>query len=84
MGLRVRGSSVGAHERPQNPLCQAILSQEAYGVLPLHSNRIDCCLLRWERTEFVLTDHDASFAFASSDGDAELCRGGARIAVTQQ
>ena len=31
-----------------------------------------------------LTDHDASFAFASSDGDIELCRGGALIAVTQQ
>ena len=67
---------------------QAILSQEACGVLPLQCERIDCCLLRCERTEFVgvirLTDHDASFAFASSDGDTELCRGGARIAVTQQ
>ena len=31
-----------------------------------------------------LTDHDAVSLSASSDGDIELCRGGALIAVTQQ
>ena len=54
--------------RPMEKLAQVMLSQEAYGILllPLHSNRIDCCLsLSCVRTEFVevvsLTDHDASF-----------------------
>ena len=29
-----------------------------------------------------LTDHDAIFSF--SDGDTELCRGGARVVATEQ
>ena len=72
-------------------LAQAILSQEAYGILllPLHSNRIDCCLsLSCVWNVFVqvvrLTDHDASFVFASSNSVTELCGSGARVAVTQQ
>ena len=86
-----RGDEQVASARQGQSEAQAILSQEAHGVLPLplHCNRMDCCLsLRCVRTEFVevirLTDHDASFAFASSDGDTEFCRSGARVAVTQQ
>ena len=52
--------------------------------LHFRSGGIDC-LLRGERSvEGVirLTDYDASFAFPGCD--TKLCRGGARVAVTQQ
>ena len=73
-----------------NAMAQAILSQEAYGVffLSLQSNRIDCCLSLscverrlWKVIR--LTDHDASFVFASNSV-TEFCGSGARVAVTQQ
>ena len=55
-------------KRQKQSSAEAILSQEAYKILllPLHSDRVDCCLsLSCVRTEFVevvrLTDHDASF-----------------------
>ena len=58
----------------------ATLSKEAHGVLllPVHCNRIACCLsLRCVRTKFVgvinLTDHDASFAFASAAESVYSC-----------
>ena len=70
---------------------QAILSQEAFGILllSLHSKRNERCLsLSCVRVKFVevvrLTGHDASFVFASSDCVAEFCGSGARVAVTKQ
>ena len=58
-------------------------------LLPLHSNRIDGCLsLGCVCTEFVevirSTDHDDSFVFSCFNSDAELCKSGTRVAVTQQ
>ena len=56
-----------------------ILSQEAYGILllPLHSNRIDCCLSpRCVWAQFVevirATDHDDSFVFSCLNSGTEL------------
>ena len=63
---------------------QAILSQEAYGVCNFTVIEL-IILLRGERSvEGVirLTDHDASFAFPN--GVTKVCRGGARVAVTQK
>ena len=80
-----------SHDRTGAILAQAILSQEAYGVLllPLHSSRIDCylsrnCVQRSLWKVIRLTDHDVSFVVASPNSDAEFCGSGARVAVTQQ